>query len=55
MNLQINGTNVQFGFPLQSTGTNTVKEVLIQPINEKYQYKVEVTYTVVSTSASQQQ
>lgn len=51
MSLQVNGTNVQFGFPLQSTGTNQVKEVLLQPINEKYQYKIEVIYTVRPTSA----
>jgi hypothetical protein len=55
MNLQINGTNVQFGFPLQTTGTNAVKEVLFQPISDKLQYKIEVSYTVKAASLSEPQ
>jgi hypothetical protein len=53
MNLQINGTNVTFDFPLQTTGTNPLKEVLIQPINDKIQYKIEVSYLVKTASAQQ--
>ncbi len=55
MNLQIIGTNVAFDFPLQATGNNSVKEVLFQPISEKLQYKIEVSYIVKPTSASQAQ
>ncbi len=53
MSLQINGTNVNFDFPLQVTGNNSVKEVVFQPINEKLQYKIEVSYIVKTASAQQ--
>ncbi len=46
MNLQVNGTNVQFDFPLQTTGNNSVKEILVQPISDKLQYRIEVSYIV---------
>lgn len=46
MSLQIVDTNVEFGFPLQPTGTSPVKEELVKPIDEKIQYRVTVSYTV---------
>lgn len=46
MSLQIVDTNVEFGFPLQPTGTNPVKEEVVKPISEKIQYRVVVSYTV---------
>jgi hypothetical protein len=55
MNLQINGTNVTFEFPLQVANTESNKDVLIQPINEKYQYKIEASYIVKAAPASQSQ
>lgn len=46
MNLQIVDTNVEFGFPLQLTGSTPVKGELVKPISEKIQYRVTVSYTV---------
>jgi hypothetical protein len=55
MNLQIVDTNVEFGFPLQATGTTPVKGELIKPISDKIQYKVEVSYTITAAQPSQPQ
>lgn len=46
MSLQIVDTSVEFGFPLQPTGTAPVKEEVIKPMTEKIQYRVTVSYTV---------
>ncbi len=46
MNLQIVDTNVEFGFPLQPTGSTPVKAELVKPIDDKIQWRVTVSYTV---------
>lgn len=46
MSLQIVDTNVEFGFPLQPTGSTPVKEERVQQISEKLWYRVTVFYTV---------
>ena len=55
LNLEVVNTQVEFEFPLQVTGTTAVKEVLIRPINDKYQYKIEASYTIKTHSQQPQQ
>jgi hypothetical protein len=48
MSLQVidNNSKIQFNFPLQSTGSTPVSEVLIRPVDEKTQLKIKVSYIV---------
>jgi hypothetical protein len=46
MNLQIDDNKVEFAFPLQLTGNTPVKAELVQPIDEKLQYRITVSYTI---------
>ena len=53
MSLNIVDTNVEFGFPLQPTGTTPVKEELVKPVSEKIQYRVTVSYSVKTAQPQQ--
>lgn len=46
MSLQIVQSKIQFNFPLQPTGSAPVSEVLVQPVDEKTQLRVKVSYIV---------